>query len=45
MQEGVALKETLTRAVRLFSALDQAGNTEPVGRLDRDDIYNRPTLR
>ncbi len=33
------------RAARLFSALDQAGNTQPVGRLNRDEIHDRPVLR
>ena len=34
-----------TRADRLFAALDQARNTQPVGRLNRDEIYDRPVLR
>jgi hypothetical protein len=33
------------RAARLFSALDQASNTQPVGRLNRDEIHDRPVLR
>ena len=33
------------RADRLFAALDQARNTQPVGRLSRDEIYDRPVLR
>lgn len=33
------------RASRLFSALDQARNTQPVGGLNRAEIYDRPVLR
>jgi hypothetical protein len=33
------------RAARLFKELDKAGNTRPVGRLNRQDIYDRPVLR
>ena len=33
------------RADRLFAALDQARNTQPVGRLNRDEIHDRPVLR
>lgn len=38
-------KTRRTRASRLFAALDQARNTQPVGRLNRDEIYDRPVLR
>ena len=34
-----------SRASRLFAALDQSRNTQPVGRLNRDEIYDRPVLR
>lgn len=34
-----------TRADRLFAALDQARNTQPVGRLNRDELHDRPVLR
>lgn len=34
-----------TRADRLFAALDQARNTQPVGQLNRDELYDRPVLR
>lgn len=33
------------RAERLFAALDQARNTQPVGRLNRDELHDRPVLR
>lgn len=33
------------RARRLFAALDKARNTQPVGRLNRQEIYDRPVLR
>ena len=33
------------RAKRLFSALDKARNTRPVGRLTREEIHDRPLLR
>lgn len=33
------------RADRLFAALDQARNTQPVGRLNRDELHDRPVLR
>ena len=33
------------RASRLFAALDQSRNTQPVGRLNRDEIYDRSVLR
>jgi len=64
VQEGVALKEVVTRALvreltpgsgsaalrkaraaRLFKELDKAGNTRPVGRLNRKEIHDRPVLR
>lgn len=34
-----------SRAHRLFAALDKARNTQPVGRLNRAEIYDRPVLR
>jgi hypothetical protein len=40
--------EAATRQARvsqLFAALDQARNTQPVGRLKRDELYDRPVLR
>jgi hypothetical protein len=33
------------RADRLFAALDQARNTQPVGRFNREEVYDRPVLR
>ena len=33
------------RAARLFAALDQARNTEPVGPLRREELYDRQVLR
>jgi len=33
------------RADRLFAALNQARNAQPVGRLNRDELHDRPVLR
>jgi hypothetical protein len=33
------------RAGRLLAALDKARNTEPIGPLKREDIYDRSVLR
>lgn len=33
------------RATRLFAALDKSRNKSPVGRLNRDQLYDRPLLR
>jgi hypothetical protein len=33
------------RAARLFAALDKARNTEPVGLLRREELYDRQVLR
>jgi len=33
------------RAARLFAALDKARNTEPVGPLRREELYDRKILR
>jgi hypothetical protein len=33
------------RAARLFAALDKARNTESVGPLRREGLYDRPVLR
>ncbi len=33
------------RAQRLFVTLDRAGNEAPVGRLNREDLYDRTVLR
>jgi hypothetical protein len=33
------------RAARLFAALDKARNTEPVGPLRREELYDRKVLR
>ncbi len=33
------------RAGRLFAALDKARNTEPVGPLRREELYDRKVLR
>jgi hypothetical protein len=35
----------LDRAARLFAALDKARNTEPVGPLRREELYDRKVLR
>ncbi len=39
------VKTRRTRAERLFAALDQARNPQPVGRLNREEIHDRPVLR
>ena len=33
------------RAARLFAALDKARNTEPIGPLRREELYDRQVLR
>ena len=33
------------RAAQLFAALDKARNTEPVGPLRREELYDRQVLR
>jgi len=33
------------RAARLFAALDKARNTEPIGTLHREELYDRKVLR
>ena len=33
------------RAAQLFAALDQARNTQPVGRLKREELHDRAVLR
>ena len=33
------------RAERLLDALDKARNTEPIGRLHREELYDRDVLR
>jgi hypothetical protein len=33
------------RVRRLFATLDKASNQTPVGRLNREDLYDRPVLR
>ena len=38
-------KTRRVRADRLFAALDQARNAVPVGRLNRDELHDRPVLR
>ena len=42
---GQATVAASDRAVRLFAALDKARNTEPVGPLRREDLYDRKVLR
>jgi hypothetical protein len=37
--------EATDRAARLFAALDKARNTESVGPLRREEIYDRQVLR
>jgi hypothetical protein len=33
------------RAQKLFAVLDKTRNTEPVGRLNREELYDRAILR
>ena len=33
------------RALRLFATLDKASNEAAVGRLNREELYDRPVLR
>ena len=42
---GADLATRSKRARRLFRALDKAHNQTPVGRLNREDLYERPVLR
>jgi hypothetical protein len=35
----------IDRAARLFAALNKAHNTEPVGPLRREELYDRQVLR
>ena len=43
--EGDGLATRKERAERLFAALDKARNKSPVGRLNREQLYDRPVLR
>jgi hypothetical protein len=43
--DAVTAKERRERARRLFSAFDRARNTRPVGRLKREELYDRAGLR
>lgn len=43
--DAEAAQMAAVRARRLFAALDKARNTQPVGRLNRQEIYDRPVLR
>ncbi len=40
-----AVAAATDRAARLFAALDKARNTEPVGPLRREELYDRKVLR
>jgi hypothetical protein len=42
---GPSLAERRKRAERLFAAMDKARNKKPVGRLNRESLYDRPILR
>ncbi len=42
---GHAPAATTDRAARLFAALDKARNTDPVGPLRREELYDRKVLR
>lgn len=42
---GSAAAAATDRAARLFNALDKARNTETVGSLRREDLYDRQVLR
>lgn len=43
--EPSASRQRRARAARLFAALDQARNTQPVPRLKRDELHDRASLR
>jgi hypothetical protein len=43
-REGSATSAT-DRVARLFAALDKARNTDPVGPLRREELYDRKVLR
>ena len=43
--ETISAKERKQRAERLFSAFDRARNQQPVGRLKREELYDRAELR
>lgn len=43
--ETSAAADTAGRAAGLFAALNKARNTEPVGPLRREELYDRPVLR
>lgn len=42
---SVAASTPAPRAARLFAALDKARNTEPIGPLHREELYDRRVLR
>jgi hypothetical protein len=42
---GYATAEATDRAGQLFAALDKARNTESVGPLRREELYDRKVLR
>lgn len=44
-KDGHAPSGATDRAGRLFAALDQARNTESVGPLRREELYDREVLR
>lgn len=44
-QNGASSSMAATRAERLFAALDKGRNTEPVGRMTREELYDRKVLR
>ncbi len=43
LDDGLAARKK--RVERLFAALDKARNKSPVGRLNREQLYDRPVLR
>jgi hypothetical protein len=44
-QPSVSSEQTPSRVRELFAALDKARNTEPVGPLHREELYDRKVLR
>jgi hypothetical protein len=42
---GATAVAAMERAARLFAALDKARNTESVGPLRREELYDRQVLR
>lgn len=42
---SVTTASPAVRTARLFAALDKARNSKPIGRLNREELYDRKVLR